>query len=406
MPMNQMHLLTVATLLPWGAGCMDAPGFDRSSGVAEGEGEGAAEGEGEGAAEGEGEGAAEGEGEGAAEGEGEGPAEGEGEGEGPAEGEGEGAGPRVEQVASLDDFAAPIARVAFTWDGLEVGAYVPSGRVYFYVWADPDIGSRTANVDVTDDRSLFDDFDASPTLPLGVTRGTGGELQTWGLDQPGEVDYIASFDVGAHSDIHFESGGERVGFLRDGSVVIARVAGGISEAWAEPDYDEHPGQRMAFVGPDDWIAVIEVPETSRLRLRPNPEYEGPLTAVWRKPAECAGLVALSGARSVGRLAYLCADGAVRVAEVAPWRDLATLRGRLGGLDAIGISPDGRLLAATEGENLHVFSVDTGARTTVPAGEAESWHPAVLAFSPDGTHLAVNRRHHVRVFEVSARAPTG
>ncbi len=378
--------LLALLLLPAGA-CMDVPEYERDPAPEPGEGEGEqppAEGEGEG--------------------EGEGPAEGEGEGEPPAEGEGEEPlpPPTVERALPDLELDGSVSGVDFTSDDGHVGVFRPYGRVQLYALDGSGL-ARTIDVDDADGDDLFRGFALSPTLPLAVTLA-GSSLQTWSLEGEGDCDYLTAWspDGGFSSDARFNSAGNMVVILGRPGAIVVRVAGGISEETSESYGPEHAGHQAVFVGPDDLLVVLQDPETANLRLQPT--KDGGPAGGSRTPRECGGITAIAGARNVDLLAFLCDDGSAWVTEVSPWGEPRPFRARLGTLDSVALSPDGQLLAATEGERLNVFDTATGGRATIEVGEVDDHYGRGAAFSPGSRLLALDRKRRVVVLRVEPAVP--
>ena len=371
---------TTALTLLLASACLDVPEYAREPGVAEGEGEG------------EGEGPAEGEGEGPAEGEAEGPAEGEGEGPPPAP-------PHVERLQEDLEVDTDVSGAEFSADEREIGVYRPYGSVELHALDDSG-RLRVIDVDETPQSSLFAGFALSPTLPLAVTKNDGGDIQTWSIEGDGTPEYLAAWSPGDFgSRMIFDAAGEKVVVLTDGRATVVRVAGGVSEAFTEPEYEARPGQQAVFVGPDDVIVVLEDPARARLRICPTlPDGSG-VAAQWREPDECETITAIAGARAANRLAYVCGNGTAWVVEPIPWGEPRPFRARLGTLDSPSLSPDGRLLAALEDEHLNVFDTETGGRATIEVGTGDDHYGRGAAFSPDGRRLALDRDRRVVVMSV-------
>lgn len=167
----------------------------------------------------------------------------------------------------------------------------------------------------------------------------------------------------------FNHAGDKVVIAQDGSAVVVRVAGGVEETFREADLDHGNAPIAEFVGVDDVVIVLEDEDLGRMRTVVTAGNRGgaitPGVHAPRAEPRCNPVTSISGARGADVLAYVCGGGAVHVRNpFVPWdAPILVARGLLAGLDAAELSADGRFLAATEGDRVHVFDVRTGGRST-------------------------------------------
>ena len=291
-------------------------------------------------------------------------------------------------------FDSSITRVQFTWNSALVATFVLTARIEFYALP----GGAGPDPIIRADRALFRDFDLSPALPLAAIANHDSEIESWALDGAAP-EPLGAVDVGGFlPPIHFNHDGNRVVFVQSGSAVVAQVAGGLAETFREAVLPAHQNQMAVFIDEAEHLAVLEDPAQARIRLfgtRPDPNI-APTT---RAPQQCDQVSCLASSTGAGLLAYCCSDGAVYVREPLQWGPAEVFRGALGGLDAAALSRDGRLLAATERQSVHVWDLQTGEHVTVAAGEAPHDYGNHLAFSPDGRYLGADRHRRVVVWEV-------
>jgi len=198
--------------------------------------------------------------------------------------------------------------------------------------------------------------------------------------------------------MHFNAAGNKVVFVRSGSAAVAQVAGGLGETFEEPDLPSHQHQMAVFLDPDDHIAVLEDPQLGRIRFRGTGDNPA-IAPTTRAPVECDSVSCIASSPTASLFAYCCSDGAVYVREPLNWGDAEEYRGVLGGLDAVAISRDGRLVAATERQTVHLWDRETGEHVSAAGGETPHNYGNHLAFSPDGRYLAVDRHRRIVVWEI-------
>ena len=214
------------------------------------------------------------------------------------------------------------------------------------------------------------------------------------------------FNTYAHTPHPFDTGSPStaVAFSPSGARVATNWAGA---GWINL-FNVSTGSLMkqwnAHVTVGEQLSLTFSPDATKLLsgvfdIRRWKASDGTLDAVVTEQVGPAWLLALSpdekvvavatGNSSVGTTAehmislYRAADGALlRYIDY----------GSGGGLRGLAISPDGHHVAASDGQNLRVWNVDTGTlerTTSYPAGGgpygSSSWRP--LAYTPDGTEIA-------------------
>lgn len=307
--------------------------------------------------------------------------------------------------------ATLIKGAAFSHDLTEVATFLRSSRV---VWLDLDGGPHDPPVRElfnVSDRHLIREFALSPTEPLAALGSGSVDIEAHRLDAPAGSTHLGDAqgqpDDTYRGRLHFDSTGHRVGVLSNDGVVVFELLPSVEELYREPAAGlpdlTHP--QMAFFGSDDHITILESYDEARLRLLPNAGGAswGPAQHldVQAGGVRCRRVTCLVGAAQANVLALCCGEDGVVVIDdpLGSPRRVVLATGEQSP-DAVALSPDGSLVAATALEELRLWRhAGPAGVTLVDVGRAEDSVPPALNFSRDGEMLALDRDSRVLVYWV-------
>jgi WD40 repeat protein/uncharacterized caspase-like protein len=238
-------------------------------------------------------------------------------------------------------------------------------------------GGHTAFVDRAGNLTLVDR--SSPSAGAAVARAHDGEATAVTFTSDGS--YVVTGDgdgalrVWTTRAEHFADLGR--GFEhQDGIVLVAPVP---------------PGRRVLSVGRDRQVVLWDV--DTQQALRPTKVESNVLSAALGDDGKtlALGLQRLTGNRfrsaTPGSLAHtIRADDRLRLVDAETGTQIRDFGGEQQDLDAVGVTPDGRFVAAAGGgAEAAVWDATTGKRvTTIPFDAPVT----AIAFSPDGRRMLV------------------
>ncbi|HEV3263103.1 MAG TPA: serine/threonine-protein kinase [Gemmataceae bacterium] len=175
-------------------------------------------------------------------------------------------------------------------------------------------------------------------------------------------------------------------------LILHGHAAGIANVAFHPD-----GRRVASASDDRTVRIWDA--SGRRAMSILCEHDGPISGL----AVAADSRLLAVAVGSGAKEYAPpASGEIKIWDMRTGRALRTLPGPQGGLAAIALSPDGKLLAATGTDN-SVQLWDPHKGTDLARLRGHTGKVLGLGFSPDGRLLAsASEDQTVRVWDVAAR----
>lgn len=203
----------------------------------------------------------------------------------------------------------------------------------------------------------------------------------------GEIAWQSSVSEADPSSDKYLGEPDSLAFSPDGSLLVGDYSGGATVVW-EAATGRIKAKLTGDVGgfsPDGKLLAVDSYRSVQLWDTATSKVKRTLAAPAGRDADgyAISFESLAFAPDGRVLAAGLSDGTVRLWDVATGAVTATMTGLTGSADALVFSPDGRLLAAQAGDGtVRLWDGGTGLERTLPRGGS------ALVFSPDGRWLAI------------------